>query len=190
MKRVTISATVAALLATLPVAAETESFTLDPNHTFPAFEIDHFGYSTQRGRFNKSAGKITLDSAARKGSADIAIETASISTGNPKLEEHLRSPDFFDAAAFPQMTFKSNDFAFDGERVKSASGDLTLRGITRPVALKAERFICAVHPMLKKKVCGAEFTATIKRSEFDIKTYLPGLGDEVLLRINVEAIKD
>ena len=190
MKRTLLPVAVAALFTALPASAALETFTVDPNHTFPAFEIGHFGYSFQRGRFNKTTGKITLDTAAKQGSADIAIDTGSVSTGHAKLEEHLRSEDFFNSAKHPQMTFKSNSFAFEGDKLKSASGDLTISGVTRPVTLKAEYFNCAPHPMLKTKVCGAEFSTTIKRSDFGIKTYLPVLADDVLLRINVEAIKD
>src|SRR5258705_6997356 len=91
----------ACALASLAAMAETETFTVDPRHTFPAFEVGHLGYSIQRGRFNKTSGKITLDTAAKTGSAEIIIETASVSTGEPKLEEHLRAPDFFDAAKHP-----------------------------------------------------------------------------------------
>ena len=191
MKRITFPAACAAvLLAALTASAELESFTVDPNHTYPAFEIGHFGYSIQRGRFNRTTGKVTLDAAANRGSADIAIDTASVSTGHAKLEEHLRSEEFFNSAKYPLMTFKSSDFAFEGDKVRSAAGDLAINGVSRPVTLKAEYFNCAPHPMLKKKVCGAELTTTIKRSDFGIKAYLPVLADDVLLRINVEAIKD
>ncbi|MEO5676523.1 MAG: YceI family protein [Usitatibacter sp.] len=190
MKRMLLPATIVALFTALPASAELETFTVDPNHTFPAFEIGHFGFSLQRGRFNKTTGKVTLDIAAKQGSADIAIDTGSVSTGHAKLEEHLRSEDFFNSAKNPQMTFKSNNFAFEGDKVKSASGDLTINGVTRPVTLKADQFNCAPHPMLKKKACGAELTTTIKRSDFGIKTFLPAVADDVMLRINVEAIKD
>ncbi len=190
MKRIVFPAALTAALASLPAAAELESYSVDPNHTFPSYEIGHFGYSLQRGRFDKTSGKITLDTAAKKGSADIVIDTASIDTGHKKLEEHLRSEDFFNVARHPQMTFRSSSFTFDGDKVASATGDLTLLGITRPVMLKVAPFNCAMHPMLKKKICGAELTATIKRSEFGMTKYLPVLADDVLLRINVEAIKD
>jgi polyisoprenoid-binding protein YceI len=190
MKGITRTAVTAMLAMALPASAETETYTVDPNHTFPAFEIGHLGYSIQRGRFNKTSGTITLDTAAKKGSADITIDIASISTGHPKLEEHLRSEEFFDAAKFPTMTFKSDNFTFEGDKVKSAAGTLTLHGVTRPVTLKTEYFNCAAHPMLKKKVCGADFSGTIKRSEFGITRGVPAVADEVNLRINVEAMKD
>ena len=190
MNRIAFTAAFAALLTALPAAAEPESYTVDPNHTFPAFEIGHFGYSFQRGRFNKTSGKITLDTTAKKGSVEIAIDTASVSTGHEKLEQHLRSDEFFNVAAFPQMTFRSNDFAFDGDKVAAARGELTLLGVTRPVTLKVGYFNCAMHPMMKKKVCGADLTATVKRSDFGMTKFLPALADDVLLRVNIEAIKD
>ena len=190
MKPIVLPFALAALLSALPAAAELETYTVDPEHTFPAFEIGHFGYSFQRGRFTQAAGRITLDTATQKGSADITVDTSTVSTGHAKLEEHLRTADFFDTAKYPQMTFKSTNFAFDGEKLKSATGELTIHGVARPVTLKAEHFMCAPHPMLKKKTCGAELTATIKRSDFGIMTYLPALADDVMLRINVEAIKD
>jgi polyisoprenoid-binding protein YceI len=178
------------LAASLPSFAAMETYTIDPRHTFPSFEVGHFGYSIQRGRFNRTSGRIGLDTAARTGSVEVTIDTASVSTGLDKLEEHLRGEDFLDAAKFPAMTFKSRKFDFDGDRVKSVEGDLTLRGISRPVTLAATAFRCAPHPMTKKEVCGAEFTTTLKRSEFGMKYALPALADDVLLRINIEAIHD
>jgi polyisoprenoid-binding protein YceI len=188
MKRILLAAV--ALAAALPAAAEVESYTVDPNHTFPAYEIGHFGYSFQRGRFNKTAGKITLDAAAKKGSADITMDVASVSTGVAKLDQHLQTEDFFDTAKFPQITFRSSDLAFDGDRVSAAHGDLTIHGVTRPVTFQLTYFRCAEHPMLKRRICGADMTATIKRSDFGMTKFLPVLADEVLLRVNVEAIKD
>jgi polyisoprenoid-binding protein YceI len=188
MKRVIFSA--AALLAALPAAAELETFTVDPRHTFPSYEVGHLGYSFQRGRFNRTSGKITLDTAARQGSAEIAIDTASVSTGLEKLEEHLRSEDFLNAAKFPQLTFKSTSLSFDGDKVRKASGDLTIAGITRPVVFDVTYFNCGIHAMTKRKICGADMSTTVKRSEFGMKYGLPALADDVLLRVNVEAIKD
>jgi polyisoprenoid-binding protein YceI len=189
MKAATLAA-IATLATALPAFAELETYTVDPMHTKPTYEVSHLGYSMQRGRFNKASGKITLDTAAKKGSADITIETASIDSGVPKLDEHLRGEDFFNAAKNPQVTFKSSSFTFDGDKVKSASGDLTMNGITKPVTLTANMFSCGPHPMTKKKQCGADLTTTVKRSEWGMKYALPVLGDDVTLRIPVEAMKD
>ena len=190
MNRFALPAALAALAAALPALAEPESFTVDSNHTFPAYEVNHFGFSLQRGRFNKTGGKVMLDEAAGKCSADIVIDTASVSTGVAKLDEHLKGEDFFNAAKNPQITFKSSQCAFDGGKVKSAQGELTMNGVTRPVTLTANYFNCGAHPMNKKKVCGADFETVVKRSDYGMKYALPVLGDDVRLRINVEAVKD
>ena len=180
----------AATLAALPALADVETYNIDPQHTFPAYEVGHFGYSFQRGRFEKTQGRIQLDTAAKAGSVEVVIDTASVSSGVPKLDEHLRGEDFFDTQKFPKMTFKSTEFAFDGERLRQARGTLTINGISKPVTFEVTHFKCGVNPMLLRKVCGADMTANIKRSDFGIKYALPMLADEVLLRVNVEAIKD
>ena len=171
-------------------ARAADSYTLDPAHTFPRFEINHFGFSTHHGQFNKTAGKLVLDRAAKTGSVEITVDTASISTGDPALEKHLRSDDFFNVAKFPAMVFKSNAIKFDGDAPATADGDLTLLGVTRPLKLTITRVKCGPHPMLKKEDCGAEVTGTLKRSEFGMKAYVPAIGDEVTLRIQVEALRD
>jgi polyisoprenoid-binding protein YceI len=167
-----------------------DSYTIDSNHTWPVFEIKHLGYSTQRGRFNKSSGKITLDRAAKTGSVDLKIETASIDMGFEKWDKHLMSEDFFDAVKYPTITFKSNKLKFDGDNVVGADGDLTIHGLTKPVSVAVSGFHCADHPMLKKMVCGGDISATIKRSDFDMKYGLPAISDEVKLIVPVEALKD
>jgi polyisoprenoid-binding protein YceI len=188
MKRLTLA--LLALAAALPAAAEVETFNIDPGHTFPAYEIGHMGYSIQRGRFNKTRGTITLDVAAKAGSVDVSVDTASVSSGHEKLDENLRGPDFFNAARYPQITFKSNDLTFEGDRVTKARGTLSLNGISQPVTLDVTRFKCGLHPVFMRKMCGAELSATIRRSDFEMKYGIPMVSDEVLLRINVEALKD
>ena len=188
MKAFTLAATLAA--AALPALADVETYNIDPRHTFPVYEVGHMGYSFQRGRFNKTQGKITLDTAAKSGSAEVMIDVASVSSGVDKLDEHLRGEDFFGAAKNPQIVFKSSDLTFDGENVKQARGMLTMNGVTRPVTLDVTHFKCGMNPMMMRKVCGADMTATLKRSDFGMKYGLPMLADEVVLRINVEAIKD
>jgi polyisoprenoid-binding protein YceI len=189
MNRKALAALVAGTLATLPALAS-ESYTLDANHTFPSFEVMHLGYSLQRGRFNKTSGKITLDTAGKKGTADITIDAASVDTGLDKLEAHLRGEDFFDVAKHPAITFKGDQFVFEGDKVKSVSGNLTIRGVTKPVTLTAAYFNCADHPMAKKKACGGDFTTTVKRTDFGMKYAVPAVADDVTLRIQVEAFRD
>ena len=187
MKHIALALTLA---AALPALADVETYNIDPNHTFPTYEIGHMGYSLQRGRFNKTKGTITIDPAAKSGSAEVAIEAASVSSGVDKLDEHLRGADFFNAARYPQIVFKSNDLTFDGDRVTRARGTLSMNGMSQPVTLEVTKFKCGIHPMLMRKMCGAEMSTTIKRSDFEIKYGLPMVADEVLLRINVEAMKD
>jgi polyisoprenoid-binding protein YceI len=189
MNRTALAALVAGALATLPAVAA-ESYSLDATHTFPSFEVMHLGYSLQRGRFNKTSGKITLDTAGKKGTADITIDAASVDTGFEKLEQHLRAEDFFNVAKYPTITFKGDRFTFEGDKVKTVAGSLTILGVTRPVTLTAAYFNCAEHPMAKKKACGGDFTTTIKRTDFGMKYAVPAVADDVTLRIQVEALKD
>jgi polyisoprenoid-binding protein YceI len=184
------------LLAALPCAAHAgDSYTVDGLHTFAHFKINHMGFSTMHGRFDKTSGKITLDTQAKTGSMDISIETNSISTGYAKRDSDLEGPDFFNAAEFPTMTYKANKFNFKGGKPVSVDGELTVLGVTRPVRLTITDFHCGMNMMHKKPECGADATASIKRSEFGMKTYLPkdghaGIGDEVALEFEIEAFKD
>lgn len=171
-------------------AAAADSYTLDPSHTYPRFEINHFGFSTHHGQFNRTAGKLLLDRAARSGSIEVTVQTASIGTGDPRLEEHLRSPDFFNVEKFPVMTFKAKTLKFSGDVPASADGELTLLGVTQPLTLSITQVRCGPHPSNKREVCGAEVAGTLKRSDFGMKSFLPIVGDEVKLRIQVEARRD
>ncbi len=183
---------IALLLATsLPLAAHAaESYTADPAHTYALFSVSHFGYSTMHGRFDKSSGKVTLDRAAKNGTVDITIEAASISTGFAKRDEHLKSPDFFNAAEFPTITYKSDSIKFKGDSPVSVEGKLTLLGVTKPVTLAIDAFKCGPNPMSKKEECGAAATAQIKRSDFGMKSFLPGVGDDIKMEFEIEAYKD
>lgn len=188
MKKHVIAA-IAASTLTLPAFAA-DAYTVDPNHTFASYEVMHLGFSTQRGRFGKSSGRILLDRAARTGSVDIAMDPATVSIGNPKLEDHLRSEDFFDVARHPAITFKSTNLKFNSDTLVAVEGDLTLRGVTRPVTLNVSAFRCAPHPLVKKDACGADASVTVKRSDFGIKYAIPAVSDDVRILISVEAIKD
>jgi polyisoprenoid-binding protein YceI len=183
-----LAAGLVALTASSAFAADT--YTIDSRHTFPSFEISHLGFSTQRGRFNDTKGKLTLDTAAKSGSVEISISTGSIDTGLDKLEEHLRGPDFFDAQMHPTITFKSSKFTFDGANLTKVDGELTMKGVTHPISMAATNFRCAIHPMLKKQVCGADLSGTVKRSTYGINYAIPAVGDDVKLFIQVEAIND
>ena len=190
---------IAVMFAALPVAAlaAPDNYTIDSYHTFPNFSLDHLGVSTIYGSFKKTSGKATLDRAAKSGSLDLAIETASVDTGDQdkgsrprSRDEHLRSADFFNAAEFPRMTYKSTSFAFSGDNPSAIEGNLTLLGVTKPVHLTLERFKCNPATATAKERCGGNATGKIKRSDFGMKTGIPSIGDEVTLLISFEALKD
>ncbi|GMV54832.1 MAG: hypothetical protein AMXMBFR6_06370 [Betaproteobacteria bacterium] len=170
--------------------AHAETYTVDAAHTFPTFEIGHFGVSVQRGRFNKTAGKIDIDRAAKKGKIDISIDAASIDTGLAERDKHLRGEQFFNTDKFPSLSFKSDKITFQGDAPASADGQLTLLGVTRPVTLYITSFNCIDHPVSKKPMCGASASAMIQRSEFGMKAFVPLVADEVRILIAIEAFKD
>ena len=169
--------------------AETATYAVDPTHTFVTFESKHFGTSTLRGRFDKKEGKVSFDKAAKTGKAELTIDMSSVSTGVGPLDGHLKGKDFFSAAEFPTATFVGDKFSFDGDKVKSVAGTLTMRGKTQPVTLTATNFNCYQNPMLKREVCGGDFETTIKRSQWDVSYGLPGIPDDTRLLIQVEAVK-
>jgi polyisoprenoid-binding protein YceI len=171
-------------------ARAADTYTIDPDHTWPVFEVNHMGFSTQRGRFDKTSGRITLDLAAKQGSVDITIDTASIDMGFEKWNEHMRDLNFFNVAKFPTMRFVSEKLVFDGDKPVAAEGELTLLGTPVPVTLAIDGFRCGTHPMLRKDMCGANVSATIKRSDFGMSRFIPAVGDEVKIHSPVEAFKD
>lgn len=187
MKKTLALLVLSAALATPVFAAD--NYTIDPNHTFPVFEINHFGFTTQRGRFNKSSGKITLDLAAKKGSVDLTIDTASLDMGFDTWNKHLSADGFFNTEKFPTMTFKSDKLVFEGDKVIAADGNFTLLGVTKPLRLTVNNFRCAPHPFTKQAMCGADVTAIFKRSDFGMIKNIPAVSDEVKISSPVEAVK-
>lgn len=179
---------IAAALSSVAYAAP-DTYVIEQNHTLPRFEYSHMGYSIQLSRFDSTSGKITLDRAAKSGSVDVTIDAKSVNTGSALFNGHIQGEDFFDTAKYPTITYKSNKIKFDGDKVASVDGDLTIKGVTKPVTLTVNSFLCMPHPMMKKEVCGATATAKVKRSDFNMGKYAPLVGDEVTLTIPVEAIK-
>jgi polyisoprenoid-binding protein YceI len=182
------AAALAAAVA-VPAAGAPEEFDLDPGHTFPAFAVGHLGISTQRGRFERTAGRIVLDREAGTGSVEIAITAASVTTGNPKLDAVVRGEDFLDAQRHPAITFRSRAVAFVDGVPRRIAGDLTLAGVTRPVELAVTRFGCTRLPFLVRETCGADVAARIRRSEFGITAFSGLVADEVAIDIQVEAVR-
>ncbi|MDR5736684.1 YceI family protein [Caballeronia sp. LZ019] len=191
MKKISmiVAGALAAGLSFSAMAADT--YQLDPNHTYPSFEADHFGgVSTWRGKFNRSSGTVVLDRAAKTGTAEVTIDLASVNTGNAKLDEHLQKAEFFDTAKYPTAVYKGTSIRFEGDKPVEVVGSLTMHGVTKPLNLQIESFKCFVNPMIKKEVCGTEATATFDRGDFGVdygKSY--GFSLKTVLHIQAEGVK-
>ena len=179
-----------ALAATSATAAPT-TYNLDPDHTHPSFEVDHFGgLSTWRGTFKKSTGTVTIDTEAKSGTVDVVIDTATIDFAHDKLNEHVSSAEMLDVAKYPTAEYKGKFVDFANGAPRTVSGVLTLHGVTKPVTLTINTFKCIEHPMLKKQVCGADASGSFNRADFGVnygQQY--GFNQAVLLRIQVEGVK-
>jgi len=166
-------------------------YTIDPDHTHPSFEVDHFGgLSVWRGTFRKSAGKVVLDAAAKTGSVEVKVDTASIELAHDALNAHASGPEILDAAQFPTATYTATLSGFKNGAPTLATGTLTLHGVTRPVNLKIASFKCMRNPMTRKDVCGADATGTFSRADFGVNYGEQfGFNQQVLMRIQIEAIR-
>jgi len=186
MNRIVL-ASLAALLGASAFAAPV-TYTLDPNHTYPSFAADHFGgLSVWRGKFDATSGKVVYDKDAKSGSIEVTVDMTSIDFGMPKLNDHAKSAEIFDAAKYPTATYSGKFTKFSGSTPTEAEGTLTLHGVTKPVTLKIDSFKCIQHPMTKKEVCGADASAILNRADFGV-SYGEKLGfkQEVKLQIQVE----
>ncbi|WP_293898112.1 YceI family protein [Phenylobacterium sp.] len=170
-----------------PADVKAGSFAADPGHTKVTWSINHFGFSTYVGQFNGVAATLKLDpKALANTSLEATIQTASVGTFNPALDNHLKSPDFLDVAKFPTATFKATSVKTTGERTADITGDLTLHGVTKPVVIQATFNRGGANPADKTYRLGFAGKTVIKRTEFGIKSYAPALGDEVTLEIEAE----
>jgi polyisoprenoid-binding protein YceI len=176
--------------ATLAAAAQAAPLTynVDGSHTFPRFSYSHFGYSTQLSRFDKTTGSVVFDAEDKTGSVDIVIDMKSVDTGFADFNGHIQGEDFLDTAKFPQATFKSTKVVFEGDKPKTIEGNLTIKGVTKPVTLTVTSFQAMPHPMMKKPALGANAFTVIKRTEFNAGKYAPYVGDEVRIDIALEAM--
>jgi polyisoprenoid-binding protein YceI len=182
------SITVAALsvaLTSVAFAAPT-TFTPDANHSFVRFSYSHMGFSTQESRFDKVTGTVTFDPVAKTGTVDISIDTKSVDTGSELFNGHIQATDFLDTADFGTATFKSTSVKFSGDSPVSIEGNLTLKGVTKPVTLTVTSFKHGQN-MMKKDAIGADATTQIKRSDFNMSKYTPMVSDDVTLTIALEA---
>ncbi len=186
MNRIVLAAT-AVLLGAGAFAAPV-TYVLDPSHTYPSFEADHMGgRSVWRGKFDTTSGKVVYDKDAKAGSIDVTVDMTSVNFGMPKLEEHAKSAEMFDVAKYPTATYSGKFTKFNGSAPTEAQGSFTLHGVTKPLTLQINSFLCKPNPMTKKEVCGADASATFNRSDFGVN-----LGDkygfkqDVKLQIQVE----
>jgi polyisoprenoid-binding protein YceI len=176
----------------LPALAAPVHYTIDPEHTYPSFEVPHIqSISIWRGKLVKTTGTIVLDRQAKTGKVDITMDASSIETGHAKVDEHLRSDAFFDVAKFPSITYKADTVKFSGETPVEIDGVLTMHGVSKPVVLKLNQFKCIKDPLRDNKdVCGADASAEINRSDFGINEGVSMSSGWVKLAIQVEALKD
>ena len=188
-RRIIAGGALTVMIVTFGAAAE-DTYKLDPVHSQPIFEVEHRGFSVQRGSFGRTSGKVTLDRAARKGTIDVTIDTKSIKTIDPNLDAIVKGENFFNVAKYPTMAFRSSSVTFDGDRVVGAQGELAMLGVTRPVALKVANFVCGDNPINRRAMCGAEVTATIKRTDWGMNFETNWVGDEVRIVIPVEAYRE
>jgi polyisoprenoid-binding protein YceI len=176
-----------AALATASAVAAPVTYILDPHHTYPSFEADHMGgLSVWRGKFTDTSGQVVYDKAAKAGSIDITVNMNSIDFGMAKMDEHAKSPDIFDVAKYPTATYTGKFTKFSGDAPTEAQGTLTLHGVTKPVTLVINSFMCKPNPMTKKEVCGADASATFDRSAFGVNygdSYGFKMGVKLLIQV-------
>lgn len=188
-KTLRLSGLLAAVML-LPLSAPakaSDTYKLDPNHTAITWHISHFGFSSPSGKFMNVDGAVTLDEASPANSkVTVTIPVNMIDTGVPKLDEHLKTDQFFDAAKYPTATFTSDKVEITGKDSAKVDGNLTLHGVTKPVVLNVKLNKLGMN-MMNKKTVGFSATANLKRSDYGMTTYLPGLGDDVAIDIESEA---
>jgi polyisoprenoid-binding protein YceI len=178
------------LLATALVLASPAwcaTYNIDPEHTYPSFDIDHLGFSTQHGQFNQTSGVVEMDELAQTGRMEIHINAASLDTGLDKRDEVLKGNDWFQVQRYPELIYRSEKIIFENNQAVAVEGFLTLLGQTHPLRLDITRFKCGLNLAAKKRGCGADARGRLLRSDFGMRTGLPFVGNEVKLKIQVEA---
>jgi polyisoprenoid-binding protein YceI len=167
------------------------TYQVDPAHTYPSFEADHFGgLSVWRGKFDKTSGTIVVDKEQGTGTVELTVDTSSIDFGNPKLNEHAKSAEMFDVAKYPTATYTGKISAFKDGMPTQVEGTFTLHGVTKPLTLTINSFKCVTVPLDKKEHCGADASASLNRADYGIAygdKY--GFKMDVKLKIQVEAIR-
>jgi polyisoprenoid-binding protein YceI len=166
-----------------------ETYEVDLEHSSITFRIKHLGITYVYGRFNDMSGILKIDNQTpANSSVQVSAKTESVDTNVPKRDDHLRSPDFFDAKKFPTISFTSKSFKKLDEDTYEVAGSLNLHGITRPLTVTVEHTGSGKDPWGGYRT-GYETTFTIKRSDFGMTTMLNGVGDEVRITLSIEGIR-
>lgn len=168
-----------------PAAVKAGTYKVETTHTRVQFAVSHMGFSEWYGDFTGVTGTLSLDpKALAKAKVDVSIPVDSVTTTNAKLDGELKDAAWFDATAYPTITFTSTKVTPTGPRTANIAGNLTFHGVTKPVVLKASFLASGTNPMTKGYTVGFNATTAIKRSDFGVKTYVPLIGDDVTLRIS------
>lgn len=187
---------VASLLAAASFLTSAErgfaaDWAVNPDHLSVYFAVSHFDISYVHGRFEKVTATVQFDADAKTGQVVVTVDANSIDTGNRTRDGVLRSDQFLDAGANPEIRFVSERFVFDADRLTAVDGTLSLHGVQRPLRLTVDRFVCkdVAAGIVKHYTCGGEFRTAFKRTDFGMKRFVPDVGDEVKLDIDIEAAR-
>lgn len=175
------------LLAGLTLPALAADYAIDSSHTYASFEVDHLGFSTQRGQFNRTSGTVQFDLEARSGNIDIRIDAASLDTGFALRDDVLRGESWFNVRDFPDILFRGQHFVFEQDRPVAVEGTLAMLGTIKPMRLNITRFKCGLNFVNRKRGCGADAEGSLRRSDYGLQNSIPFIGDQIRLRIQVEA---
>lgn len=170
--------------------AEPVGYRLDPTHTSVTWEVLHFGTSTLRSRFASLGGDVEIDRAARRGRVAVEIDVRTLHTGVPVFDARLRERDLFATADHPAAWFVAERLEFDAAgHLQTVTGELTLKGRSIGLTLRAVRFGCYTNPLWRKEVCGGDFEGRLRRSDAGMDVALPFVADEVVLRVQAEGVR-
>ena len=185
-KRLALAA--ALTVATAAAFAAPVTYKIDPTHTDVIASWSHLGFSNPVAHFGQVDGTITYDAQdVSKSSVNVTIPLAGMNSHVPAFDKHLRSADLFDAEKFPEITFRSTKVEAAGEGRLRVTGELTVKGVTKPSVLDVTLNKVGEHPMSKAPTIGFDATTTLKRSDFGIAYAVPAVSDEVRIRITTEA---
>lgn len=174
----------------ISVRADEQSFTIDQSNTFPSFEVNHLGFATQTGRFDRTSGQVVMDEEKQTGKVEISIDASSIDTGIKELDQVLREADFLNVGQFPTLNFRSSQFRFNRDQLAAVDGTLTMLGVSTPISLKVTHYRCGIDPASAKYVCDVDAEGSFKRSKHGMTAFIPIVSDDVKLKIKVRATRD